>query len=63
MGKALREGYREKVCLATKLPLWNVTKRADCDRFLDEQLVRLQTDHIEFYLLHCLQETILGKDA
>jgi uncharacterized protein len=56
VGRALRGGYRERVYLATKLPIWSVEKQGDCDRFFDEQLARLQTDHIDFYLLHCLQE-------
>ena len=56
VGKALADGYREKVLLATKLPIWNVARRGDCDRFLDEQLARLQTDRIDCYLLHCVQE-------
>jgi predicted aldo/keto reductase-like oxidoreductase len=56
VGKALEAGYREKVQLASKLPIWSVDQRADCDRILDEQLTRLQTDHIDFYLLHCLQK-------
>jgi predicted aldo/keto reductase-like oxidoreductase len=56
VGKALADGYRERVLLATKLPIWNVHSLADCDRFLDEQLARLQTDHVDVYLLHCLQQ-------
>ncbi|MGA2621832.1 MAG: aldo/keto reductase [Thermoguttaceae bacterium] len=56
VGKALAGGYREKVHLATKLPVWSVQQVEDCDPILNEQLVRLQTDHIDFYLLHCLQE-------
>lgn len=54
VGKALSGGYREKVHLATKLPSWLITTRADMDRFLDTQLERLQTDHLDFYLLHTL---------
>ena len=43
LGRALKDGYRERVKLATKLPCWLVKEREDFDRHLDEQLARLQT--------------------
>jgi predicted aldo/keto reductase-like oxidoreductase len=54
VGRALADGYREKVNLATKLPSWLVTSRKDMDKYLDEQLGRLRTDHIDYYLVHGL---------
>jgi predicted aldo/keto reductase-like oxidoreductase len=56
VGKALQEGYREKVSLATKMPTWLVTSPDDFDTYFSEQLERLQTDHIDFYLLHALNK-------
>lgn len=61
VGRALQGGYREKVYLATKLPSWLIKSRADMDRYLDEQLKRLQTDHIDFYLVHGLQRPFWGN--
>ncbi|MBN1891032.1 MAG: aldo/keto reductase [Thermoflexales bacterium] len=54
VGRALQGGYRDKVKLATKLPCWFVKTADDFDRLLNEQLERLQTDHVDFYLLHAL---------
>ncbi len=54
VGKALQGGLRESVFVATKLPPWAVETLDDCERLLDEQLTRLQTDHIDFYMLHSL---------
>jgi predicted aldo/keto reductase-like oxidoreductase len=52
VGNALKHGYREKVKVATKLPAWMVEDAGDFDRFLNEQLERLQMDKVDFYLLH-----------
>ena len=63
VGRALRDGYREKVYLATKLPSWLITKREDMDRYLDEQLARIATDHIDFYLIHGLNQATWENTA
>lgn len=52
VGEALGGGWRDRVNLATKLPQQLVKERDDMDRFLEKQLERLQTDHIDFYLVH-----------
>ena len=53
-GLCLRDGYREKVMLATKLPTQLMKCPEDFDRLLNEELERLQTDHIDNYLLHAI---------
>ena len=55
VGRALQHGYRKKVYLATKLPSWAITTHEDMDRYLNEQLERLATETIDFYLLHALK--------
>lgn len=56
-GLCLQDGYREKVTLATKIPVNKVTSEEDFNRILDEELEKLQTDHIDAYLLHALNRS------
>lgn len=52
LGKALLDGYRDKVTIATKMPLEAVNSYEDMEALLDSELKKLQTDHIDFYLMH-----------
>ena len=61
VGLALQGGYRDRVTLTTKLPLWLLETKADMQRFLDEQLTKLKTDHVDFYLLHAMDKEALEK--
>lgn len=55
LGRILaKDGLRDKVKLATKMPQFLVKKYADFDRYFSAQLERLQTDHIDYYLMHML---------
>ncbi|MDR3287817.1 MAG: aldo/keto reductase [Peptococcaceae bacterium] len=56
VAKALKDGYRARVKLATKLPSWLIKTRSDMDAYLNRQLERLETDHIDFYLVHSLNQ-------
>lgn len=52
LGKALKDGYRDKVTIATKMPSEWVHNREEMENLLEEELRKLQTDHIDFYLMH-----------
>ncbi|WP_027340350.1 aldo/keto reductase [Halonatronum saccharophilum] len=54
VAKALKDGYRKKVKVATKLPSWLINNKDDMEKYLDKQLKKLGLDSIDFYLLHAL---------
>jgi predicted aldo/keto reductase-like oxidoreductase len=58
LGRALENlALRDRVYLATKLPVALIKQRKDFDRFFDEELKRLRTDHVDYYLMHMLTGT------
>ena len=54
LAKALQDGYKDKVKIATKMPTWLVASQKDMDKYLNQQLDKLQAGTIDFYLLHGL---------
>ncbi len=54
VGRALRDGYRERMKLATKMPVRIVESADDFNRYFNEQMERLQSNKVDFYLLHGL---------
>ncbi len=61
LGKALRDGYRDKVKVATKAPVMLIKTTEDYDKILNEQLKRLGVDMIDFYLFHGLSKSSWDK--
>lgn len=57
LGRVMKNWDRKQYLLATKLPLWLIKSRDDVERVFAEQLERLQTDYVDFYLFHGI-----GKD-
>ncbi len=54
VGRVLKKYDRNSFYLATKLPCWKVEEPGDTEKIFEEQLARLQTNHIDFYLMHAL---------
>jgi hypothetical protein len=61
LGKALLNGYRKRVKIATKLTSFMLNKAEDMDKMLNTSLQKLQTDHIDYYLLHGLEKESWNK--
>lgn len=56
LGKALLDGYREKVLISTKCPMYKIKSREDYQGIFDEELERLQVDYVDVYIFHCLDK-------
>ncbi len=56
VGKAIQGGYRDRVHIATKMPVWALESPEDCERIFHEQLERLGVQKVDFYLLHSLSQ-------
>ncbi|MEJ2240960.1 MAG: aldo/keto reductase [Candidatus Bathyarchaeota archaeon] len=54
LGEALKDGYREKVYLVTKLPMFMVRNSKHFDKYLKTQMKRLQTDYLDSYFFHAV---------
>ncbi|NMC06968.1 MAG: aldo/keto reductase [Candidatus Lokiarchaeota archaeon] len=61
VGKALQDGYRQKVHLVTKCPMWKVKAAGDVEKYCREQLAKLQTDHLDIYIFHGLNKSRLKQ--
>ena len=63
VGKVLSKYDRSSFYLATKLPCWNVKEKEDVMKLFEEQLGKLQTDYIDFYLMHALNKDSFHRMA
>src|SRR5690606_342229 len=61
LGEILKNGYREKVKLCTKMPSWSIKKYEDMEKYLEIQLEKLQTNCIDYYLIHNLTKLRFQK--
>lgn len=56
LGSVLAKGYRDRVKIATKMPPYLIKRYEDFDKIFNIELERLQTDHIDYYLMHMLTD-------
>lgn len=61
VGEVIKSVGRNNVYIATKLPIWAVNSRADMDKFLNAQLKRLNTDYVDFYLVHSIRQQVWDR--
>lgn len=57
VGEILKRNHcREQISIATKLPQYYIKSKSAVDKYFEEQLKRLQTDYIDYYLMHMLTD-------
>ena len=56
-----KNGIRDQIRIATKLPQYLVNSRASLDRAFGEELSRLRTDHVDYYLMHHLTDVAMWE--
>ena len=56
-----RNGIREKVNIATKLPQYMIRSREGLDKYFEEELARLRTTYIDYYLMHHLTDVAMWE--
>ena len=57
LGEVLeKNGVRDQVYIATKLPHYLIKSRKEMDKLFSEELRRLRTDHVDYYLMHMLTD-------
>lgn len=57
LGEILKDGYREKVKLCTKMPVMHIQSKDDMEKYLELQLKNLQTTYVDYYLLHGISKS------
>ena len=56
-----KNGIRERVNIATKLPQYMIGSRTALDKYFNEQLARLRTDYIDYYLMHHMTDVAMWE--
>ena len=51
-----RNGIRDRIRIATKLPQYFIKSPESIDKYFNEELSRLRTDHVDYYLMHMLTD-------
>ncbi len=61
LGKAIKQLNREDFYIADKMPYWGIDSEEYLEKTFNESLERLQTDYIDFYLMHSLSKSVIDK--